>query len=40
MYDSDNVNSDDMGCTWNAWHEIGMISKTSRVKPRKSAKWS
>ena len=26
MYEPDNANLDDMGCTWNAWPAIGMIS--------------
>ena len=32
MYESDNANFDDMGCTWNAWHVISMSSLTSRGK--------
>ena len=27
MYESDNANFDDMGCTWNAGHVIGMLFK-------------
>ena len=33
MYESDNVNFDDMGCRWNAEHMIGIIS-LSRCKSK------
>ena len=33
MYKSDNVNFDNMGCTWNAGHVICMIFSTSLGKP-------
>ena len=33
MYESNNANFDDMGCTWNAGHVIGMSSLTPRGKP-------
>ena len=42
MYESDNANFDDMGGTWNAGHDIGMSSLTSRGKPsmyEKLVKW-
>ena len=38
MYESDNVNFDDMGCTWNAGHMIGMISyRVANLGGKKSA---
>ena len=33
------VNFDDMDCTWNAGHVIGMSSLTSRGKPCTYEKW-
>ena len=33
MYESDNENLDDMGCTWNVGHVTSMISNTSHDKP-------
>ena len=32
MYESDNASFDDIGCTWNVWHVIGMISLTLHGK--------
>ena len=33
LYESEDANFYDTGCTWNAGHVIGMISLTSRGKP-------
>ena len=38
MYESVNAIFDDMGCTWNAWHVICMISSTSHGKSCTSEK--
>ena len=38
MFESDNANLDDMGCTWNAGHVICMISKRQTMDVRKACK--
>ena len=41
IYESDDVNFDDMGYTWNAGHVVGMISKNvalQNVEVRKARK--